>query len=69
MEVRPGHRLRQRLHPEAVERTPACRLLAELMLEGRLPAGILNVVHGDKVAVDAILDDRDIKRWASSAPP
>ncbi len=31
------------------------------MLEAGLPEGILNVVHGDKVAVDAILDHRDIK--------
>jgi malonate-semialdehyde dehydrogenase (acetylating)/methylmalonate-semialdehyde dehydrogenase len=44
------------------ERTPGVPVkLAELMLEAGLPAGILNVVHGDKVAVDAILDDRDIK--------
>ncbi len=35
--------------------------LAELMIEAGLPAGILNVVNGDKEAVDAILDDRDIK--------
>jgi malonate-semialdehyde dehydrogenase (acetylating)/methylmalonate-semialdehyde dehydrogenase len=35
--------------------------LAELMIEAGLPAGILNVVNGDKVAVDAILDDPDIK--------
>ena len=35
--------------------------LAELMIEAGLPAGILNVVNGDKDAVDAILDDRDVK--------
>src|SRR3712207_1390722 len=35
--------------------------LAELMLEAGLPAGILNVVNGDKEVVDAILDDPDIK--------
>ncbi len=35
--------------------------LAELMIEAGLPAGILNVVHGDdKTAVDAILTDPDI---------
>ncbi len=44
------------------ERTPSVPVrLAELMLEAGLPDGILNVVHGDKVAVDAILDDPDIK--------
>ena len=35
-------------------------MLAELMLEAGLPAGILNVVNGDKEAVDAILDHPDI---------
>jgi malonate-semialdehyde dehydrogenase (acetylating)/methylmalonate-semialdehyde dehydrogenase len=29
--------------------------LAELMMEAGAPAGVLNVVHGDKSAVDAIL--------------
>jgi malonate-semialdehyde dehydrogenase (acetylating) / methylmalonate-semialdehyde dehydrogenase len=43
------------------ERDPGVPLkLAELMLEAGLPPGILNVVNGDKEAVDAILDDRDI---------
>src|SRR4029453_8083252 len=35
--------------------------LAELFIEAGLPAGILNVVNGDKEVVDAILDDPDIK--------
>jgi malonate-semialdehyde dehydrogenase (acetylating)/methylmalonate-semialdehyde dehydrogenase len=35
--------------------------LAELMIEAGLPEGILNVVNGDKEAVDAILDDPDIQ--------
>ena len=44
------------------ERDPGVPMrLAELMLEAGAPAGILNVVNGDKVAVDAILDDPDIK--------
>ncbi|MGF1649426.1 MAG: CoA-acylating methylmalonate-semialdehyde dehydrogenase [Hyphomicrobiaceae bacterium] len=44
------------------ERDPSVPLmLAELMLEAGLPPGILNVVNGDKDAVDAILDDRDIQ--------
>ena len=36
-------------------------MLAELMMEAGLPPGILNVVNGDKEAVDAILDDPDIQ--------
>jgi malonate-semialdehyde dehydrogenase (acetylating)/methylmalonate-semialdehyde dehydrogenase len=35
--------------------------LAELMMEAGAPSGVLNVVHGDKSAVDAILDHPDIK--------
>ncbi|MDQ0464549.1 malonate-semialdehyde dehydrogenase (acetylating)/methylmalonate-semialdehyde dehydrogenase [Caulobacter ginsengisoli] len=35
--------------------------LAELMMEAGAPAGVLNVVHGDKAAVDAILQHPDIK--------
>ncbi len=43
------------------ERDPSVPLrLAELMVEAGLPPGILNVVIGDKVAVDALLDDPDI---------
>jgi malonate-semialdehyde dehydrogenase (acetylating)/methylmalonate-semialdehyde dehydrogenase len=44
------------------ERDPGVPMrLAELMLEAGLPAGILNVVNGDKEVVDAILDDPDIR--------
>lgn len=43
------------------ERDPSVPIrLAELMIEAGLPAGILNVVNGDKSAVDAILTDPDI---------
>jgi len=43
------------------ERDPSVPLmLAELFMEAGLPAGIFNVINGDKVAVDAILDDPDI---------
>ena len=43
------------------ERDPSVPLrLAELMIEAGLPAGILNVINGDKAAVDAILTNPDI---------
>src|SRR5919201_3770131 len=43
------------------ERDPGVPLmLAELFIEAGLPAGILNVVNGDKEAVDAILDHPEI---------
>ena len=44
------------------ERDPSVPLrLGELMLEAGAPAGVLNVVHGDKEAVDAILQHPDIR--------
>ncbi|HEU4498274.1 MAG TPA: CoA-acylating methylmalonate-semialdehyde dehydrogenase, partial [Sphingomicrobium sp.] len=43
------------------ERDPSVPVrLAELMKEAGLPDGLLNVVHGDKDMVDAILDHPDI---------
>ncbi len=43
------------------ERDPSVPIrLAELMIEAGLPAGILNVVNGDKSAVDGILTHPDI---------
>ncbi|HEX8400174.1 MAG TPA: CoA-acylating methylmalonate-semialdehyde dehydrogenase [Allosphingosinicella sp.] len=44
------------------ERDPSVPVrLAELMQEAGLPDGVLQVVHGDKEMVDAILDEDDIK--------
>jgi len=44
------------------ERDPSVPVrLAELLIEAGLPKGVLNVVHGDKVIVDAICDHPDIK--------
>jgi malonate-semialdehyde dehydrogenase (acetylating)/methylmalonate-semialdehyde dehydrogenase len=44
------------------ERDPSVPVrLAALMMEAGLPAGVLNVVHGDKLAVDAILDAPEVK--------
>ena len=38
----------------------ASNLVAELYAEAGLPDGVFNVVHGDKVAVDALLDHPDV---------
>ena len=44
------------------ERDPSVPVrLAELFLEAGLPKGVFQVVHGDKEAVDAILDHPDIQ--------
>lgn len=43
------------------ERDPSASLLvAELYAEAGLPDGVFNVVHGDKEAVDALLDHPDV---------
>jgi len=43
------------------ERDPsASNFVAELWAQAGLPDGVFNVVHGDKVAVDAILDHPDV---------
>jgi len=44
------------------EKDPSVPLrLAELMIEAGAPAGVLNVVNGDREAVDAIIEDPDIQ--------
>ena len=44
------------------ERDPSVPMrLAELLIEAGLPAGVLNVVNGDKEAVDALLTDPRVK--------
>ncbi len=44
------------------ERDPSVPMrLAELMIEAGLPGGVLNVVNGDKEAVDALLTDPRVK--------
>ncbi|MFE1645950.1 CoA-acylating methylmalonate-semialdehyde dehydrogenase [Microbacterium sp. P01] len=44
------------------EKDPSASLfLADLFAEAGLPAGVLNVVHGDRVAVEALLDSPDVR--------
>ena len=38
----------------------AANFMAQLLADAGVPAGVFNVVHGDKVAVDAILEHPDI---------
>lgn len=48
------------LKPSPTDPTPSL-LYAELMKEAGFPDGVFNVVQGDKVAVDALLEHPDIK--------
>jgi len=44
------------------ERDPSSTLyIAQLLHEAGLPAGVLNVVHGDKTAVDALIQAPEVK--------
>ena len=70
VDVRERDRLREHVHPQAVREGPGrLALLAELLKEAGLPDGVFNVVQGDKVAVDRLLEHPDIKAVALSAPP
>ena len=43
------------------EKDPSCAMkLAELFIEAGLPPGVFNVLNGDKDAVDAIINNKDI---------
>ncbi|WP_144931345.1 CoA-acylating methylmalonate-semialdehyde dehydrogenase [Kocuria marina] len=53
------------------ERDPSVPVrLAELAVEAGMPEGVLNVVHGDKTAVDALIEDPRVKamRFVGSSP-
>jgi malonate-semialdehyde dehydrogenase (acetylating)/methylmalonate-semialdehyde dehydrogenase len=44
------------------ERDPSAPMLAwKLFIEAGFPEGVLNIVHGDKLAVDTLLDHPDVK--------
>ena len=43
------------------EKNPSCSMrLAELLIEAGLPQGVFNVVNGDKEAVDALIQNKDV---------
>jgi malonate-semialdehyde dehydrogenase (acetylating) / methylmalonate-semialdehyde dehydrogenase len=48
------------LKPSPTDPTPAM-MIADLWKQAGLPDGVFNVVHGDKVAVDALLTHPDVK--------
>jgi malonate-semialdehyde dehydrogenase (acetylating)/methylmalonate-semialdehyde dehydrogenase len=57
----PALRVREHVRPEAVREGPVRFDLRGRAAEGGgAPDGVFNVVHGDKVAVDAILEHPDI---------
>ena len=47
------------LKPSERDPAPSVRL-AELLAEAGLPEGVFNVVHGDKIAVDALIEHPDV---------
>jgi len=59
---------RQRRVLKPSEKDPSAAVkMAEWFHEAGLPEGVFNVVHGDKEAVDALLDHPDVKSISSSA--
>ena len=43
------------------EKDPSCSIrLAELLNDAGLPDGVLNVINGDKEAVDALINNKDV---------
>ena len=63
LDVPRRHRLRQHLRAQALRARPHVGAddRRELLYEAGLPAGVMNVVHGDKEAVDALLDHPDVQ--------
>ena len=58
----PAHRLRQRLHPQAVRaRSVGADAPCRTVSQSRSAAGVFNVVNGDKEAVDTLLTDPRVK--------
>src|SRR5256885_15367651 len=52
------------------EKDPSVSLYtAELLKEAGVPDGVFNVVHGDKVAVDAVLEHPDVAAVSFGGSP
>ena len=62
VDVPRGHRLRQRLHPQAQRARPVGARCCSPSCgsEAGLPDGVFSVVHGDKEAVDALLHHPEV---------
>jgi malonate-semialdehyde dehydrogenase (acetylating) / methylmalonate-semialdehyde dehydrogenase len=52
------------LKPSERDPTASC-MLAELLAEAGLPAGVFNVIHGDRTAVDALISDPSVRAVSS----
>jgi malonate-semialdehyde dehydrogenase (acetylating)/methylmalonate-semialdehyde dehydrogenase len=52
------------LKPSERDPTASC-MLAELLTEAGLPAGVFNVIHGDRTAVDALIIDPSVQAVSS----
>ena len=48
------------LKPSPIDPTPSL-MIADLMAEAGFPEGVFNVVHGDRAAVEALLEHRDVQ--------
>ena len=62
MDVSNSNSLWKYFYLKPSEKDPSCSIrLAELLSEAGLPDGVFNVINGDKEAVDAILENKDIQ--------
>jgi len=70
LDVSARHRLRNSFVLKPSERDPSASLfLARLLAQAGLPAGVFNVVQGDKAAVDALLAHPQVRAVSFVAPP
>ena len=61
MDVSNGNSLWNTFVLKPSEKDPSCSIrLAELLKEAGLPDGVLNIINGDKEAVDALIDNKDV---------